>query len=502
MDFIQNFPFFTIVLSLFCSVIAFAFRNKSCRFVSYTLLGGSAIMSLCVLVYNYTVGDGYFVYRMGHYDAPIGNEISAGLLEPFFALLFEIVILLSITGGSKKIFADIDESKHKFFYIMVNLAHAALVALCYTNDIFTAYVFIEICTIASCCLLMARSSGKALAAATRYMIFSLIGSAFTLIGIILLYSITGHLLFPQLYTSLQALWSSGSYTVPLTLSLGLLITGLAIKSGLFPFHFWMPDTYGTATPAASGILSGVVSKGYIFLLFKVIYRVIGVNIFVDSGIHYLILILGISGMIFGSVSAINAKSINFMIAFSSAAQIGYIYMGLSLGTSAALLASLFQITAHALTKPMLFLSASELSDTVSGRQGFAPLASSGHSNKVAGFSFAAGALSMIGIPVFAGFVPKLLFSVSAFGHGIATYCVLTALAVSTMLNVVYFLRTALNIYGDEKVSIERKTIRFADSKAAAVVLLVMTAINVAVGLRSQPIITLLEKGIEIFSNIH
>ncbi|MBR6551397.1 MAG: sodium:proton antiporter [Clostridia bacterium] len=502
MDFIQNFPFFSIVLSLFCSVVAFGFKGKKARFTTYFLLGVTALMSFSVIVYNYYTGDGYFVYRMGHYDAPIGNEISAGLLEPFFALLFETVILLSIIGGAKKIFLDTEDSKHKFFYIMVNLVHAALVALCYTNDIFTAYVFIEICTIASCSLLMLRSSGKALAAATRYMIFSLIGSAFTLIGIILLYSITGHLLFPQLYSTLQTLWETGNYTMPLTMSLGLLVCGLAIKSGLFPFHFWMPDTYGTATPAASGILSGVVSKGYIFLLFKIIYRVIGIEIFIDSGIHYLIFILGIFGMIFGSIAAIKAKNINYMIAFSSASQIGYIYMGLGLGSSAAFLASLFQITAHSLTKPMLFLSTSGLSETVNGKQSFSAIASSGHNNKIAGFSFSAGALSMIGIPIFAGFVPKLLFSTASFNHGINTYIVLIALAISTILNVIYFLRTTLNLFGPKKCDCERKNITFLQSKAFSVVVFIMTAINVAVGLHSQPLITLFEKGIEIFSNIH
>ncbi|MBO5856854.1 MAG: sodium:proton antiporter [Clostridia bacterium] len=502
MDFIQNFPFFSIVLSLFCSVVAFGFKGKKARFTTYFLLGITAIMSFSVIVYNYYTGDGYFVYRMGHYDAPIGNEISAGLLEPFFALLFEIVILLSIIGGAKKIFSDTEDSKHKFFYIMVNLVHAALIALCYTNDIFTAYVFIEICTIASCSLLMLRSSGKALAAATRYMIFSLIGSAFTLIGIILLYSITGHLLFPQLYSTLQALWETGNYTIPLTMALGLLISGLAIKSGLFPFHFWMPDTYGTATPAASGILSGVVSKGYIFLLFKIIYRVIGIEIFLDSGIQYLIFILGVLGMIFGSVAAINAKNINYMVAFSSASQIGYIYMGLGLGSTAAFLASLFQITAHSLTKPMFFLSTSGLSETVNGKQGFSAITSSGHNNKIAGFSFSAGALSMIGIPIFAGFVPKFLFSTASFNHGISTYIVLIALAISTILNVIYFLRTTLNLFSPAKCDCERKNITFSQSKAFSIVVLVMTAVNIAVGLHSQPLITLFEKGIEIFSNIH
>lgn len=501
-EFIKNFPFFCIVLSLLSSVICYALKDKKARFVTYGLLTAGMIMSASVIFYNFSVAPGYFVYRMGHYDAPIGNEISAGLLEPFFVLLFETVILLSVTGGAKRIFADIDETKQKTFYVMVNLAHAALCALCYTNDIFTAYVFVEICTIASCALLMSRASARALVAATRYMIFSLIGSGLLLIGIILLYSVTGQLLFPQLYESVQQLWTAGEYTFPLTVSLGLLVSGLAIKSGLCPFHLWMPDTYGTATPAASGILSGVISKGYLFLLLKVIYRVIGFDMFTQSHIGNILFVFGVCGMVFGSISAIRTNNINFMIAFSSAAQIGYIYMGLGLGTEKALLASLFQITAHALTKPMLFLAASGLCDTVERKQDFASLCSCAHRNKVSGLAYAAGALSMVGIPVFAGFVPKLLFSTAAFGHSIKTYVVLLALAVSTTLNVVYFLRTLINVYSVPKVDVKRKTITFGNSPVQGIVLMVMIAVNVVVGLHSQPLISLFEKGIEIFINIH
>lgn len=500
-DFIRNFPFFTIVLSLICSVICYALKNRKARFVSYFLLVSGMVMSASVIFYNLASPTGYFVYRMGHYDAPIGNEISAGLLEPFFVLLFEGVIFLSITGGAKKIFEDIDESKQRIFYIMVNLVHGALCALCYTNDIFTAYVFVEICTIASCALLMSRKAVRALVAATRYMIFSLIGSGLTLIGIILLYSVTGQLLFPQLYEGIQRLWAQGEYTYPLTVALGLLVSGLAIKSGLCPFHLWMPDTYGTATPAASGILSGVISKGYIFLLLKVIFRVIGFEIYSGSHIGSLLFVFGICGMIFGSLSAIRTNNINFMIAFSSAAQIGYIYMGFGLGTKGALIASLFQITAHALTKPMLFLSARGLSDTVGQSQKFAPLCASAHKNQVAGIAFAAGALSMVGIPAFAGFVPKLLFSTAAFGQSYKTYVVLIALAISTILNVVYFLRTLINVYSVPKVRLPRKEITFRDSPVQDTVLLVMSGLNIAVGLHSQPIISLFEKGIEIFMNI-
>lgn len=501
MEFIKNFPFITIVLSLFCSVICYAFRDKKARFVSYFLLISSAIMSASVLAYNLFSETGYFTYRMGHYDAPIGNEISAGVLEPFFALLFEIVMILSLMGGSYRIMKDVDESKHRFFCIMINLTHAALMSLCYTNDIYTAYVFIEICTIASCALLMASKKDRSLVAATRYTIFSLIGSSLVLIGIVLLYSVTGHLLFPQIYETIQTLWATGQYTAPLTIALGLIVSGLAIKSGMFPFHWWMPDTYGTATPSASGILSGVVSKGYIFLLLKMIYRVIGTEVYTESGINNILLVFGVCGMIVGSVSAIKTSNINFMTAYSSAAQIGYIYMGLGLGTKEALLASLFQIVAHALTKPMLFLAAGGLSDTVGGRQDFDSLRSSAHWNKPAGIAFAAGALSMVGIPIFAGFVPKMLFSISAFGHDWKTYVVLIALAISTILNVIYFLRTLVNIYSPAIVTLERKRITFSTVKTFTVIVLVMAAINLAVGLRSQPIISLFKKGIEIFINI-
>lgn len=501
MEFIKNFPFITIVLSLFCAVVAYACKGSRARYVTYTLLSVGMVLSVSTLVYNLFNEPGYFVYRMGHYDAPIGNEISAGLLEPFFAFLFETVLLLSVLGGRSRLVKDVAERRQAIFYVMVNLCHGALAALCYTNDIFTAYVFIEICTIASCSLLMARNSGRSLAAASRYMIFSLIGSGLVLMGIILLYAITGQLLFVPLYESIQELWQSGQYRQPLTVAIGLMVSGLAIKSGLFPFHLWMPDTYGTATPAASGVLSGVISKGYIFLLFKLVFRVFGYEMFMDSGIQYILLVFGVCGMIMGSVAAIHAHNIFFMVAYSSAAQIGYIYMGLGMGTIAGVTAALLQITAHALTKPMLFLASAGLSDTVEGRQDFAALRHTAHYNRPAGMAFAAGVLSMVGIPLFAGFVPKLLFATAAFANGVPTYVVLVALAVSTILNVVYFLRTLINIYAPAKLDIPHTQMPFKNARMFGLVMLGMALINVAMGLRAAPLVKLFERGIELFLTV-
>ena len=143
--------------------------------------------------------------------------------------------------------------------------------------------------------------------------------------------------------------------------------GLAVKSALFPFHGWLPDAYGYSTVSSAAILSSLVSKGYIFLLLKIFYRVIGFEVIRDSKVIHVLFVFGIAGMIIGSIDAIRENSIRRMIAYSSVAQIGYIYMGFGLGTELGVLASVFHIICHAATKALLFLSASSLTEVLKMR---------------------------------------------------------------------------------------------------------------------------------------
>lgn len=105
---------------------------------------------------------------------------------------------------------------------------------------------------------MAKKVGRVYVSAVRYMIMSLVGSGLFLIGLSLLYSITGHLLMSPAKEALESILPQSRYTVPLTVILLLLTIGLGIKSGLYPFHTWIPDAYGYTTPAAS---AGAVVPG-------------------------------------------------------------------------------------------------------------------------------------------------------------------------------------------------------------------------------------------------
>ena len=503
MAFVQNVPFFSIMISMFSGIISSVLPGKAARRLNTIMITVVGAMSTWLLIWFLVTGNGSYVFMMGHFPAPWGNEIRAGILEAGMALFFCIIMLLSLLGGRKKLSEEVESTKHNIYYILTNLLLSSLLALVYTNDLFTAYVFVEINTIAACGLIMIRQNGRTIEAAVRYMIMSLLGSGLLLLGICMLYDLTGHLLMSNIQEKVAVLLQ-GPYRTPLLITIGIMTVGLAIKSALFPFHSWLPDAYGYSTVSSAAILSSLVSKGYIFLLIKIFYRVIGFDIISGSHILNVLFIFGLCGMIFGSVSAIWEKDIRRMIAFSSVAQIGYIYMGFGLGTEEGMIASIFHILAHAATKSLLFISAIGLTDVSGGSRSFFDLNGSAYRNKAAGVGFAVGSLSMVGIPIFSGFVSKLLFAEAAAVHPTwKMFPTLIVLAISTMLNAIYFLKTVLRIYTPEKEEVVREKGFFCvtckQQKLYVATIILFIIVNLILGLTSQPILEMIQMGLHNFA---
>ena len=496
MEFFVNFPLFTIILLLLSSAVTAVLRGRAARALTLSVSAAAAVLNGLVLWYGLRTGT-VTEYMMGHYPHPWGNELRFGLLEPLFACVFSLVLFLSVLGGKTQLERDLHLGKRRYYYVFLDLELAALCALCYTNDLFTGYVFVEISTIAACGLLMIRELGRTTLASVRYMIFSLIGSGLFLLGVIFLYGITGHLLMPELREAVAALWESGEYRAPLVTAVCLMTLGLSVKSGLCPFHLWMPDTYGFSTPSSSAVLSGIVSKGYVVLFIKLIFDVFGTELFYASGLDDVVFVLGIAGMIVGSVSAMKEKQASRMIAYSSAAQIGYIFMGIGLSPEAGLTAAVFQILAHAFTKPMLFLSAAQLADA-SGGFYYRDLKNSAHRDRPAGAAFALGAFSMIGIPLTMGFVTKYLFAEAAFS-GVGTFravACLIALAVSTVLNAFYFARTVLRVYRPEDDR-PAERVSYEGRGAYLVSAVVFMLLNLGFGIAAEPLLALIRQGLAL-----
>lgn len=498
MTLVQNLPFFSIIIAMFSGILSCALSGKKARNLSLAVIAATTVMSAAVLRFCMGTGESY-TYMMGHFPAPWGNEIRAGVLEGLTATVFGVVMLLSVLGGMDHTAEDVEGTKLNLFYVMIDLMLSSLLTLIYTNDLFTAYVFVEINTIAGCGLIMIRQKGRSLSAAIRYMIMSQLGSGLFLIGLSMLYDVTGHLLMSPARAAVEAIEAAGSYEIPMLVILAVISVGLAIKSGLYPFHYWIPDTYGYATPTASAILSGLVSKGYIFLLIKIFYRVLGRENVVASRIVNVLFVFGLAGMLMGSLHAILEKDTRRMIAYSSVAQIGYIYMGIGLGTEAGMVAAVFHMFTHSATKALLFISAVGLYEVSGNKKDYKSLRGAGYRNPLAGIGFSVGALSMVGFPMLAGFISKLLFATSALQSPNKMIITLIGLAVSTTLNAIYFLRLVITLYSregdrDARGAAERSAVSKSSWKLRLAVLCFIF-LNLILGLKSQPVVQAIAAGL-------
>ncbi len=495
----QSIPFACILLPLGSAALTSVLRPKQARAWALAVLCVVTVLS-ALLVGQFSQGAASYTYTMGHYPAPWGNEIRAGGLEAAMALFLSLVMLLSLLGGLKKLDEQLESGKQSLYFAVLMLLTAALMAETYTNDIFTAYVFVEIMTIGACALIVSRQNGRSLVAGTRYMIMNLIGSGLFLLGIILLYDLTGHLLMSNMKEAVAALAASGEYRLPLTVVVAVMSIGLCIKSALFPFHTWVPDAYSYGTPTSAAVLSSLVSKGYIFLLIKIMYRVIGLEVIISTRILNVLFSFALIAMVMGSISAIRQDDIRRMVAFSSVAQIGYIYMGIGLGTRAGMMAACFHVFSHGVCKSMLFIATSGLTDASGGSKRFRALRGAGFRCPVAGVAFTLGALGMVGFPFLGGFVSKLNFALAAIQSG-GTRCmlVLLVLAVSTCLNTMYFLRTVITLYSKPLESEDKPALpAFHGGWAFALALVLFCVVNVGLGLFAQPVINAINAGLATF----
>ena len=494
LPFYYNIPFICIFMCMIGGITMPI--QKSGRAAMRTALGVCLTVSvLCGLLCGIlVVKEESFVYLMGHFPAPWGNELYVGPLEAMLGCLFALVMAMSILGGKKTMYEDILAPKQPFYFTMLCMILASLLALGFTNDVFTGYVFIEISTLAACAIVMARDTEKTVAATIRYLVISLLGSGLFLIGLAMLYSITGHLLMPQMHDRVLEISQNKEYMVPLTVIAGLMTIGMGIKSAMFPFYAWLPQAHGGATTTSSAVLSGLVLKGYIIFLVRIFYRVFSLDVVLSLNVLNIFFVFGVAGMIVGSLSAMHEEHIKRMLAYSSIAQIGYIFMGIGMGSEAGMVAAAFQVMSHAVTKPLLFLSAGRLTEIRHHEKSLYRLRGVAHRDRFAGICFSLGGLSMIGIPLLGGFTAKFFFADAATGGGLKMWIALLTLCVSSVLNALYYIPAIVAIWSKPRKDYDEDLRPNPGYMVAAAVLVAGIFV---LGVFPMPIIRIIKMGLSM-----
>jgi multicomponent Na+:H+ antiporter subunit D len=186
-----------------------------------------------------------------------------------------------------------------------------------------------------------------------------------------------------------------------------------------------------------------------------------------------------------------------MVAFSSGAQNGYIYAGLGLGVHVGYAAAIFHMVMHAFAKSALFMSASALADASGNSKRFSDLRGAGFRHPAAGVCFTIASMSLVGVPVLGGFIAKMYLSDAAITAGGARmWIMLAALAVSTLLNVLYLMKTVVTLYRPAREGFSAPAVK--RSWRTEIALWGFVLANVLVGLMADPLMQAIRSGLVMF----
>ncbi len=436
---IQHAPILPVIIPLLGAPLCLLIRHpRAASFVALVVASLSFLASCLLLQQVLQIGT--ISYELGGWPAPWGIEYRIDYLNSYLMVLVSgmgAVVLVAAQSSMRK---ELPENRHTYFYSAYLLCMTGLLGILATGDAFNVFVFLEISSLSSYTLIALGTDRRALTAAYQYLIMGSIGATFIIIGVGLMYMMTGTLNIYDLAERLPAV----IHTRTVLSAFGFFIVGVCLKLALFPLHLWLPNAYAFAPSIATTFLAATSTKVAVYLLIRCVFVMFGID-FVMSVLPFkeIFLALALAGIFAASISAIYQLNIKRLFAYSSVAQIGYMILGLAIGSGLGLTATLVHMFNHALMKAALFLAIGGVVYRINSSQ-LTHFAGLGRKMPWTMAAIVIGGLSLIGLPLTAGFVSKWYLVLALLERGWWLITVLVLL--SSLLAVIYVWRIVEWIY--------------------------------------------------------
>ena len=427
---LEQFPAIIVVVPLIAAALCAIIRHENTCWliavlVSFLSFFGSASMLTLIQV------DGTISYKMGGWAPPAGIEYRVDLLSIYLLILVSLIATAVLIYGRQSVKVEIKEGIRGWYYTMYLLCLTGMLGIVVTGDAFNAFVFMEISSLSMYTLIALGKDRRALAAAFQYLIMGAVGATMYVIGVGLLYTITGTLNLVELGVRLPPLLDMPAAIV----GIAFIVIGLSLKVALFPLHLWLPNAYAFAPSVTTAFIAATATKVSIYLLMRYIYSVFGFAFSVEqTPIPELILVLSILAIFAGSFTAIFQDNVKRMLAYSSVAQIGYITLGIAIANATGLTGSLVHIFNHAIIKGALFMLIGGIALQI-GTVRISDMAGVGKVMPLTMFGFVLGGFSLLGVPGTVGFVSKWYLAMGALENG--WWWLVVLLMLSSLLVLVY-----------------------------------------------------------------
>ncbi len=436
---IAHLPALQVVIPLIAAPACILLRARDLAFAVALLTTWAAFAVSCLLL-DQVMTSGPISYELGGWAAPWGIEYRVDSLNAFVLLIVSGIAAVVLPFTRSSLLFETARERAYLFYCAFLLCLTGLLGVAITGDAFNLFVFLEISSLSSCILISLGPHRRALTAAYQYLVLGTIGATFIVIGIGLIYGATGTLNMNDIGERLPAT----GYNRTVIAAFAFLVIGAAIKLALFPLHFWLPKSYTYAPPSVSAFLAATATKVAVYVLIRFLFTVFGVEFsFEVLPTAGLLMVLAILAMFVASTIAIFQDSVKRMLAYSSVAQIGYMVLGISLVSIEGLTASILHLFNHALMKGALFL----VIGCIACRQDsfrIGDFAGLGRRMPWTMAAFVGGGLSLIGVPLTAGFISKWYLILAALEGEL--WWLAALIVLSSLLAVIYVWRVVEYAY--------------------------------------------------------
>jgi multicomponent Na+:H+ antiporter subunit D len=370
-----------------------------------TLLG---LVALCLRLQGCEI-----VYHMGAWPTPNGIDLRVDGLTTL--MLLTINGLAFIVGLYSVAYLQRFTSRYRYYSLFLFMV-AGMNGVVLTGDLFNLYVFMEIAVIASYALVAFGGKHEELEASFKYAVLGGVSSSLILIGIGLVYGVTGTLNMAHLATRCAEM----GLTTPLLFALALFFCGFGLKAALVPFHAWLPDAHPAAPAPISAMLSGILIKAVgVYVLARLLFNVFGVT----DNVLLLLRWTGGLSMVVGGLLALGQWDIKRLFAYSSISQVGIILLALGLGSAWGVVGALYHLVNHAVFKSLLFLNSGAV-EVAAGTRDLREMHGLGRVLPVTAATCMTGSLALAGIPPFNGFWSKLIIVVAGIQTGHTGWAIL------------------------------------------------------------------------------
>ena len=446
MDLLAHLPALQVVVPMLSAPLIVLLQPRGLAWAGATAV---AVLSFAIAVtLALAVLDGQTVeYAMGGWPAPYGIALSVDAFSSLVLLVITGAAAAALLAAKPSIDQQIEAERQPLFYSAWLLVLSGLVGIVVSADAFNIFVFMEISSLASYILIAGGPDRRALPAVFKYLMMGTIGATFYLIGVGLIYMMTGTLNLADMEARIGDVIDIN----PILVAAGFITIGLALKAAVFPLHVWVPNAYTHAPHMVTVFLAACATKVALYVLIRFDYMVFQTKLD-DHEVQFAMFLmpLAILGILIASAVAMFEGHLKRLLASSSVAQIGYILLGASFLSLAGLTASAMHIFNHALAKGGLFLAVACLAyqyrdlrlNQLGGASARMPWTCA---------AFVVCGLSLIGVPGTAGFISKWVLINAALESGAWGWALVAIILVSSLMAVVYIWRIVEALYFQEPV---------------------------------------------------